>query len=87
VSIIKPNLYVNDILGHRILGRDPFLVTPSVTFYLRQFDVKNRLPYFIKEVYNQEWLHSSLGYRSTVEFEELFMKTQNLCPTALTGIV
>jgi hypothetical protein len=32
-----------------------------------------------------KWLHSSLGYRPPVESEELFMKTQNPCPTALTG--
>ena len=50
-------------------------------------DVQNRLPYFIEEVYNRKRLHSSLGYRPPIEFEELFMKTQNLCPTALTAAV
>jgi putative transposase len=50
-------------------------------------DVQNRLPYFIEEVYNRKRLHSSLGYRPPVEYEELFMKTQNLCPTALTAAV
>lgn len=50
-------------------------------------DVQNRLPYFIEEVYNRKRLHSSLGYRPPTEFEKLFMKTQNLCPTALTGTV
>lgn len=32
-------------------------------------------------------LHSSLGYRPPVEFEELFMKIQNLWPSALTAAV
>jgi len=51
-------------------------------------DVQIRLSYFIEEVYNRKRLHSSLGYRPPVEFEELFiMKTQNLCPIALTGTV
>ena len=50
-------------------------------------DVQIRLPFFIEEVYNRKRLHSSLGYRPPIEFAELFMKTQNHCPTALTGAV
>jgi len=49
-------------------------------------DVQNSLPFFIQEVYNRKRLHSSLGYRPPVEFEELFL-TQNPCPTALTKTV
>ena len=50
-------------------------------------DVQNRLPFFIEKVYNRKRLHSSLGYRPPVEFEEMFMKTQNPCPTTLTAAV
>jgi len=35
-------------------------------------DVQIRLPFFIQEVYNRKRLHSSLGYRSPMEFEGLF---------------
>lgn len=49
-------------------------------------DVQNRLSFFLQEVYNRKRLHSSLGYRPPVEFEELFL-TQNPCPTALTKTV
>lgn len=49
-------------------------------------DVQIRLPFFIQQVYNRKRLHSSLGYRPPVEFEEMF-STQNPWPTALTGTV
>ena len=50
-------------------------------------DVQIRLPFFIQEVYNRKRLHSSLGYRPPVEFEDLFIKNQISLPTALTQSV
>lgn len=40
-------------------------------------DVRRRLPYFIEQVYNRKRLHSSLGYRPPVEFEELYFSNSN----------
>lgn len=40
-------------------------------------DVETRLPHFIEQVYNLKRLHSSLGYRSPVWYEELVQKQQN----------
>jgi transposase InsO family protein len=40
-------------------------------------DVETRLPYFIEEVYNLKRLHSSLGYRSPVWYEQLAQVQQN----------
>jgi putative transposase len=49
--------------------------------YLYQYetlsDVQTRLPYFMEQVYNLKRLHSALGYRSPVRYEELVQEQVN----------
>jgi len=40
-------------------------------------DVKNRIPYFIEEVYNEKRLHSALGYCPPNEYEKLVERNIN----------
>jgi len=49
-------------------------------------DCQSRLAYFIEDVYNRKRLHSSLGYRPPVEFEERFHPSKS-CPVTLTAAV
>ena len=45
-------------------------------------DVKQRVPYFLEEVYNQKRLHSALGYCPPNEFEQAWqMKAEVVCET------
>ena len=43
-------------------------------------DVKERIPYFLEEVYNQKRLHSALGYCPPNEFEEQWEAQQPIQP-------
>ncbi|MCZ6625946.1 MAG: hypothetical protein O7B35_17240, partial [Deltaproteobacteria bacterium] len=43
-------------------------------------DVKERIPYFLEEVYNQKRLHSALGYCPPSEFEEQWEAKQPIRP-------
>ena len=36
-------------------------------------DVKERIPYFLEEVYNQKRLHSALGYVTPSEYEQAWL--------------
>ncbi|MFB0507175.1 MAG: integrase core domain-containing protein [Thermodesulfobacteriota bacterium] len=58
-----------------------FKTLKSEEVYLWEYetlaDVEKRIPYFIEEVYNQKRLHSSLGYLSPNEFEQMLSGKQN----------
>ena len=60
-------------------GHDGYLAVPHLWF---SHCAKHL---FIQDVCNRKRMHSYLGYRPPVEFEELFIK--NPCPTALTRSV
>ena len=44
-------------------------------------DVRERIPYFLEEVYNQKRLHSALGYCPPNEFEEKWEAITNSTPS------
>jgi len=53
-------------------------------------DAKRRICHFVKDVYNEKRLHSSLGYRPPNEFEKLLMENQKPsvpCQSVLTQSV
>lgn len=50
-------------------------------------DVRNRIPYFIEDVYNQKRLHSSIGYRPPCEFEKMLESTLNPCQGTLMELL
>ncbi|NIO21242.1 MAG: IS3 family transposase [Candidatus Aenigmarchaeota archaeon] len=58
-----------------------FKTLKSEEVYLWEYetlaDVEKRIPYFIEEVYNQKLLHSSLGYLSPNEFQQMLSENQN----------
>ena len=47
-------------------------------------DVRQRLGRFIGDLYNRKRLHSSLGYRPPLEFEEMLKNQQTPCQIILT---
>jgi len=46
-------------------------------------DVRNRIPYFIDDVYNHKRLHSAIGYRPPDEYERIVVINQESCQGAL----
>jgi transposase InsO family protein len=51
----------------------------NLTQYRNFEEVKACIPTFIEQVYNRERLHSALGYRSPVEFEEQYKTSPSEC--------
>lgn len=52
--------------------------------YQTYTDVLERVPYFIEEVYNKKRLHSSIGYMSPEEYEQVMMeKSTAVCKSLL----
>jgi putative transposase len=49
------------------------------TEYRDLTDARNQIRRFIEDVYNQKRLHSALGYRSPVEFEDKVLLETKLC--------
>ena len=51
----------------------------NLTQYRNFEEAKTNIPAFIEQVYNRERLHSALGYRSPVEFEEQYKTRPSEC--------
>ena len=71
----KGNIYGNAFVESffKTLKQEEVYLWEYETF----FDVVERIPYFIEDLYNRKRLHSSLGYRFPEEFERLLAKNSS----------
>ena len=56
----------------------------ALTEYENLSDARRQIGQFLEDVYNSKRIHSSLGYRTPVEFEESWRQQQKVSDTVPT---